>query len=193
MNTTMNTIGIQIEVCKLLRANTSKHMEVCVIVIFIKHSFNFISCYVCFVFTHSTHLGAYHQYDTVVYPKDVKSPKSWYERTKEKAKSFFGIGSGSKSADDSKEEDLKILNSFEMGKLCLQVYLHEYKEMLRSGSFPKQANLQSITEEICHIYNLLYHPFIFYQNTSVSTERRLDGRFTEVCLFPHHFATFSSS
>jgi len=131
----------------------------------------------------------------VVYPKDIKSPKSLYERAKEKAKSlgaFFGIGPGSKSPDDSKEEDLKILNPFEMGKLCLQVYLQEYKQMLCSGSFTQQASLQSIVEEICHIFNCLFHPFIFYQNTYTPSERKLDGKFTEVRLFPCHSPSSSN-
>lgn len=136
------------------------------------------------VFMLTTHLGTYHHYDTVVYPKDVKPPKSWYERTKEKAKSFFGFGSGSKSPE---EEDLRILSPFEMGKLCLQVYLEGYKQMLCSGSFPQQAKLKSIVEEICHIFNLLFHPFIFHQNSSTHSERKLDGKFTEVWLFSLSF------
>ena len=154
--------------------------------------FIFLSCCVFFLL-HTAHLDTYHQYDTVVYPKDVKSPKSWYERTKEKAKSFFGFGSGSKSPDEYKEENLRIFSPFEMGKLCLQVYLEGCKQMLCSGSFPQPANLQTIVEEICHIFNLLFHPLIFHQNSSTPQERKLEGKFTEVCLFTCHFTLLPSA
>ena len=132
-------------------------------------------------------IGTYHQYDTVVYPKHIKTSKSLYKWAKETAKSvgaMLGFGS---SSQPQEEEGISLLSSFEMGKLCLQVYLEGYKEMLCSSSFPKQANLQTIVEEVCHIFNLLYSPIIFHQTFSTSSLYKLDGKFVEVCLFVFHF------
>ena len=124
------------------------------------------------------HLGTYHQYDTVVYPKDIKTSKSLYEKAKDRFKAWVGIGSDSQSQE---EEGVTILSPFEMGKLCLHVYLERYKQMLCSGSFPQQANIQMTVEEICHVFNLLYNPIIFNQNYSTRSARKLDWKFTEVC------------
>ena len=136
----------------------------------VTHNFSFFLLLIsCCVYAY---IGTYHQYDNVVYPKHIKTSKSLYTRAKETAKSvgaMFGFGSSS---------------SFEMGKFCLQVYLERYKEMLHSSSFPKQANLQTIVEEVCHIFNLLYSPIVFYQAPSL---HKLDGNFVEVCLFVFHF------
>ena len=128
-------------------------------------------------------IGTYHQYDTVVYPKHTKTSKSLYKRAKETAKSvgaMFGFGS---SSQPQEEEGISLLSPFEMRKLCLQVYLEGYKEMLCSSSFPKQANLQTIVEDVCHIFNLLYHPIVFYQNYFAPSPYKLDVKFVEVCLF----------
>ena len=124
-------------------------------------------------FTHTTHLGTHHQYDSVVYPKDFKPSKPWYENTKEKTKSFFGM-------EVSKEEDVKALSTIEMGKLCLHTYLEGYKEKLCSGSFPQEANLQTIVQEICHIFKCLFRPLIFFRKDFRSTECQLDRKFLEV-------------
>ena len=131
-------------------------------------------------------IGTYHQYDTVVYPKYIKTSKSFYKRAKETVGAMLGFGSSSQSHE---EEDITLLSPYEMGKLCLQVYLEGYKKMLCSGGFPQQANLQTIVEEICHIFNLLYHPVTFYQNYSTPTVWKFDEKsykFIEVCLFPLH-------
>lgn len=124
------------------------------------------------------HLGTYHQYDTVVYPKDIKTSKSLYEKAKDRFKAWVGIGSDSQSQE---EEGVTILSPFEMGKLCLHVYLERYKQMLCSGSFTQQANIQMTVEEICHVFILLYYPIIFNQNSSTPSAQKLDGKFTEVC------------
>jgi len=126
----------------------------------------------CFL-THTTHLGTHHQYDTVVYPKDLKPSKPWYEKTKEKTKSFFGM-------DVSKGEDVKPLSTFDMGKLCLHTYLEGYRQKLCSGSFPQEANLQTIVQEICHIFKCLFHPLIVRKDFK-PTECKLDRKFLEVC------------
>ena len=148
------------------------------------------SCCVHFTFTYT---GPYHRYDSVVYPKHVKTcdtvvypmdfkpSKSFYGRTKKKAKSFaafLGFGSSSQLQE---EED--ILSPFDMGRLCLQVYLDGYKRMLCSGSFPQQANLKTIAEEICHIFHLLHCPIMCHQNSSQPVTQSLGGTFIEVCLF----------
>ena len=93
---------------------------------------------------------------------------------------MFGFSS---SSQPQEEEGISLLSSFEMGKLCLQVYLEGYKQMLCSSSFPKQANLQTIVEDVCHIFNLLYYPIVFYQNYFTPSQYKLDGKFVEVCLF----------
>ena len=124
------------------------------------------------------HLGTYHQYDTVVYPKDIKTSKSLYEKAKDRFKAWVGIGSDSQSQE---EEGVTILSPFEMGKLCLHVYLERYKQMLCSGSFTQQANIQMTVEEICHVFIHLYYPIIFNQNYSKPSTQKLDGKFTEVC------------
>ena len=130
-------------------------------------------------------IGTYHQYDTVVYPKNIKTSKSLYKIAKETAKSvgaMFGFGSSSQPQEG---EDIP-LSPFEMGKLCLQVYLEGYKQMLCSGGFTQQANLQTIVEEICHIFNLLYYPITFYQSYSTPTQYKLDVKFIEVCSLVFH-------
>ena len=129
------------------------------------------------VFILNAFIGSYHQYDTAVYPKNIKASKSFYKIAKETVGAMFGFGSNSQP---QQEEDINLLSSFEMGKLCLQVYLEGYKQMLCSGGFPQQANLQTIVEEICHIFNLLYYPITCYQ---ASTSWKLNGKFLEVCLF----------
>lgn len=144
-------------------------------------------------FTHTTHfLGTYHQYDTVVYPKHLKPPKTLYERTREKVKSALGI-------EGSKEEELE---PFQIGKLCLHIYLDGYKQKLCCGSFPQEPNLQNIVQGICHIFNCLHHPVmlhLLYQSamlygvTPIPQPFNLGVKFTKVCLFPCRFATFSSS
>ena len=145
----------------------------------VTHDFSFllllISCCV------HAFIGTYHQYDTVVYPKHIKTSRSLFKWAKETAKSvgaMFGFGSSSQEG---------LLSPFEMGKLCLQVYLEGYKEMLCSSSFPKQVNLQTIVEEVCHIFNLLYYPIIFHQTFSTPSLYKFDGKFIEVCLFVFHF------
>ena len=168
MSIFMYTQAIQTDVCRLLRANTNRHIEVCNIYDFIMHIPISVGSSFC--------LGTYHQYDTVVYPKNITS-KSFYERAKEKAKTFFWWSSDSQSQE---EENITILSPFEMGKFCLHVYLDGYKQMLCSGSFPQQANIQMIVEEICKIFALLYNPVISYSTPSV---QKLDRKFTEVCFF----------
>ena len=133
------------------------------------------------LFSFHMHLGTYHQYDTVVYPKDMKTSKSLFEKAKEKVKAWVGFGSDSQSQE---EEGITILSPFEMGKLSLHVYLDRYKQMLCSGSFPQQANIQMIVEEICHVFYRLYNPIIFNQSYSTPSTPKLDSKFTEVCFAP---------
>ena len=150
----------------------------------------FFSCYVHITFTCA---GPYHQYDsivypkhikthdTVVYPKDFKPSKSFFGRTKKKAKSFaafLGFGSSSKP-----QEEENILSPLDMGRLCLQVYLDEYKQMLCCGSFPQEANLKAIAREICHIFHCLHCPIICDENSSRPLTQSLGGKFIEVCYF----------
>ena len=145
----------------------------------------FFSCYVHIAFTCA---GQYHQYDsivypkhikthdTVVYPKDFKPSKSFFGRTKKKAKSFAAfLGFGSSSQP---QEEENVLSPLDMGRLCLQVYLDEYKQMLSSGSF---ANLKTTVEEICHIFHLLCHPTICNHNSTQPSTKHLDAKFYEVC------------
>ena len=141
-------------------------------------------CYTCFFIMHSlisccvhAFIGTYHQYDTAVYPKYNKTSKSFLEVAKETAKSVGAMFGFVSNSQPQAEEDITLLSSFEIGKLCLEVYLERYKQMLCSGEFPRHANLQTIVEEICHIFNLLYYPITYYQTW------KLNGKFLEVCLF----------
>ena len=139
------------------------------------------------------YIGTYHQYDTVVYPKsvkasdtadhpkDIKTTKSFFQR----AKAWFRRSS---SSQPQEEEDT--LSQFEMAKLCLQVYLDGYKQMLCSGSFPQQADLKTIVEEICHIFHLLYCPIICHQKSSQPVGQNLDQKFIEVCSFHYHVTAY---
>ena len=129
------------------------------------------------------YIGTYHQYDSVVYPrsvktsetavnpKDIKTTKSFLQRAKTKAKAWFRS-----SSQPQKEEN--VLSPLDMGKLCLQVYLDDYKQMLSSGSF---ANLKTTVEEICHIFHLLCHPTICNHNSTQPSTKHLDAKFYEVC------------
>ena len=129
----------------------------------------------------------YHQYDTVVYPKDVsdtvtavypkdiKTSKPLYKRAAKSVGVLFGLSS-----------DTVFLSPFEMGKFGLQVYLEEYKQMFCSNSIAQQTNLQTIVEEIVHIFSCLYIPFTFDQTSSI-VPRKLDMKFIEVGL--HKYVT----
>ena len=131
-------------------------------------------------------IGTYHQYDNVAYPKivktsdtsvqpkDIKTSKTFLQR----AKALFR----SRSVAQSQEEE-EILSPLEMAKLCLQVYLDGYKQMLCSGSFPQQANLKMIVEEIFRIFHRLNYPTICQQNSSRPSTQCLGGKFTEVRSF----------
>lgn len=131
-------------------------------------------------------IGTYHQYDNVAYPKTVKTsdtsvqPKD-IKTSKTFLQSFKALFRSRSVAQPQEEEE--ILSPLEMGKLCLQVYLDGYKRMLCSGSFPQQANLKMIVEEIFHIFHLLYCPIICHQNSSQPVTQCLGGKFTEVRSF----------
>ena len=134
-----------------------------------------------------TSIGTYHQYDTVVYPKNVtscatvvypkdfKASNSLYEKTRKQAKTLLV-----KLFPGSQPQEENILSPSEMGHLCLLVYLDGHKQMLSSGSFPQQTNLKMIVEEICHIFHLLYHPVICNHNSTTPLEKPLDKKFIEV-------------
>ena len=133
------------------------------------------------------YIGTYHQYDSVVYPrsvksdtavnpKDIKTTKSFLQRAKTKAKAWFRS-----SSQPQKEEN--VLSPLDMGRLCLQVYLDEYKQMLSSGSF---ANLKTTVEEICHIFHLLCCPSICNHNSTQPSTKYLDMKFIEVHSFHYH-------
>ena len=131
-------------------------------------------------------IGTYHQYDNVAYPKTVKTsdtsvqPKD-IKTSKTLFQSFKALFRSRSVAQPQEEEE--ILSPLEMGRLCLQVYLDGYKQMLCSGSFPQQANLKMIVEEIFHIFYLLYCPIICHQNSSQPVTQSLGGKFTEVRSF----------
>ena len=133
------------------------------------------------------YIGTYHQYDSVVYPrsvksdtavnpKDIKTTKSFLQRAKTKAKAWF------RSSSQPQEEE-NVLSPLDMGKLCLQVYLDEYKQMLSSGSF---ANLNTTVEEICHIFHLLCYPTIYNHHSTKPSPKYLDMKFIEVHSYHYH-------
>ena len=139
------------------------------------------------VFILHTSVGTYHQYDTVaypknvkscttaVYPKDFKSSKSLFEKARKQAKALLG-----KILSGSQPQEENILSPIEMGSLCLLMYLDEYKQMLCSGSFPQEANLKIVVEEICHIFHVLYSPVIYNHNSTMPLRETLDIKFIEV-------------
>ena len=136
------------------------------------------------------YIGTYHQYDSVVYPrsvktsetainpKDIKTSKSLFQRAKTKAKALLRLSSSSQP-----QEEENVLSPLDMGRLCLQVYLDDYKQMLSSGSF---ANLKTTVEEICHIFHLLCCPSICNHNSTQPSTKYLDMKFIEVHSFHYH-------
>ena len=129
--------------------------------------------------------GAYHQYDTVVYPK---ISKSFLERVKETgivgaiggtiSGSLFGRGS-TQQGDAPKDTDFKPLLPQEMGELCLKAYLAEYEEKLCTGDFP---SIQLTAEDINHIFESLYYQVIIYPNSYMPSIKDLDGgKLKKVC------------
>ena len=134
-----------------------------------------------------TSVGTYHQYDTVaypknvkssttpLYPKDFKSSKSFFEKARNQFKAVLG-----KILSGSQPQEENILSPIEMGSLCLLVYLDEYEQKLCSGSFPQEANLKIVVEEICHIFHILYNPVICNHNSTMPSKKTLDVQFIEV-------------
>ena len=181
MNIVMCTYRIQADACK--------HMEVYVIYITFNYNHAFAAM---FIFAP---IGTYHQYDNVAYPKIVKTSDTPVQPKDIKtSKTFFQSVKallGFKSVAQTQEEE-GILSPLDMGKLCLQVYLDGYKQILCSGNFPQQANLKMIVEDIYHIFHLLYYPIIWHHNSSKPLSQCLGGKFIEVCLFHYHITASCS-
>ena len=130
--------------------------------------------------------GAYHQYDTVVYPKKTKISKSFLESVKEtgivsaiggKISGWLGRSS-TQQGDAAKEMDFKPLLPQQMGELCLKAYLAEYEEKLCSGDF---FSIPLTVESINHIFESLYHRVIIHQKAYTPSDKDLHGSFKEVC------------
>ena len=123
--------------------------------------------------------GTYHQYDTVTYPKSAKVTKTWADKAKAAMagiSGFLGFGPSLRSTD---ELELKPLDSKEMGKLCLQVYLENYEKLLGSGNFPQKYDIPTLVEEIHHLYISLLHRAVSQQNSGSIVEKR-EGSLQEV-------------
>ena len=118
-------------------------------------------------------LGTYHQYDTVAYPIMTKVTKT----LKEKAKAAIGglrFGQSLRSTEN-------VLNSQQMGKYCLEVYLDGYKKMLVSANFPQPFDVHKLVEEIQHVYNSLLYRVSSHQVSVREVEKR-EGSLQEVRL-----------
>ena len=123
--------------------------------------------------------GTYHQYDTVTYPKSAKVTKTWLEKAKATMAAISGFLRFGPSLRSSDELELKPLDSKEMGKLCLQVYLENYEKLLGSGNLPQKYDIPTLVEEIRHVYNSLLHRAVSQQFSGSVVERR-EGSLQEV-------------
>ena len=115
----------------------------------------------------------------MTYPKSAKVTKTWAEKAKATVAAISGflrLGSGSRSTE---ELELKPLDSKEMGKLCLQVYLENYEKQLGSGNFPREYDIPTLVEEIRHVYHSLIFRAVFQQHSGSVVEKR-EGSLQEV-------------
>ena len=71
-------------------------------------------------------------------------------------------------SDDDKPEDkeaptdeLTILETKVLRKVCLEIHLHRELEMIRTGNFDERAfNLESIVDDMFYVYNQLHSPLV---------------------------------
>jgi len=106
-------------------------------------------------------LGTYHQYDTIAYPrmKDTKDAKTW--TAKIRLPKFLKSQSNPHSSQ-------------EIGKICLEAYLDDYKKTLSSGNFCQPINIHKFVEEINHIYSsLLKRVTHLHGNVETATDESL--------------------
>ena len=115
----------------------------------------------------------------MTYPKSAKVTKTWAEKAKATMAAISGflrLGPGSRSTE---ELELKPLDSKEMGKLCLQVYLENYEKLLGSGNFPREYDIPTLVEEIRHVYHSLIFRAVSQQFSGSVVEKR-EGSLQEV-------------
>lgn len=116
----------------------------------------------------SSILEEYHQYDTVVYPRNVRTKT----RT-EKVWSMLGtlrswLPGGSKQEDV--EED-KILTLSEMCEVCLHIYLEPFRSMLSKCDYRQEFVISNTCKQIEHITLFFRCPKFVYQKSYAADER----------------------
>ena len=100
-------------------------------------------------------LGEYHQYDTFVYPKKAKTPKTFTENVQEKGIWKGILGYAKSVVTRSTDEFNPIISNEEMVKICLHAYLKNYQEKLCSGILTTISDVHKTVLDITHIIDSL--------------------------------------
>ena len=94
--------------------------------------------------------GEYHKYDSIVYPKKTRVSRSWRERLTSTLSGLFGW----KKAHNGDEEFIP-LTFLEMSKVCLNIYLGNYRSMICDGNFQHDLNLVQVSNNITCVFSCL--------------------------------------
>ncbi len=112
----------------------------------------------------------YHQYDTIVYPRNVKT-KTLAEKAKATFGAVFGWLSGSSQSKQEDVEEDRVLTLSQMCELCLHVYLEPFRNMLSKCDFHPGFNIGDVGRQIGQICSLLQRPKFVYRNSYVAVDR----------------------
>lgn len=97
----------------------------------------------------------YEQFDTIVYPKNTKISKSYWNTFVSTVTFAWLRKSKEKSKEDDVPENFMPLTHQEMSNYCLDHYLLKYKEILCCGHIPEGFDIYSLSVGISFIYNSL--------------------------------------
>lgn len=104
--------------------------------------------------------GKYHQYDTIVYPKECRYSSSYKRSWSDRAKSainFFGVFGSNK---DEIPDSFTPFDHAEANMFCLFKYLQQYQEILNAGDFIQGHDIHTVAVEIAHICESLSKDYI---------------------------------
>ncbi len=100
-------------------------------------------------------VGVYHQYDSMVFPRDVLITRGLGERFMSGLKNLWKA-----TSNDNFEvpEYHKILQN------CLMFYIDTYKKIISTGKFSGSLSLEMVVQRIYHIFTCLLESQFTYQD-----------------------------